>query len=174
MFESAKEGFLGLFLVLGQWLSPGGDDASLRAAAQFSGDTLCVIQCALQTSWSQELSDLVDAGIPLRFRLSAMSDAGDTIVFIRTLHCDIADFTYSFRDSSVTALPREPSALKKYPQILLALREYARWSISVRPAASACRIEAELLPSRAERLGRTVDMSQIWGQKKIGITITLK
>jgi len=116
MFESAKEGFLGLFLVLGQWLSPGGDDATLRAAAQFSGDTLCVVQCALQTSWSQELSDLVDAGIPLRFRLSAMTDAGDTMVFIRTLRCDIADYTYSFCDSMVTALPREPSTLKNIPR----------------------------------------------------------
>jgi hypothetical protein len=173
MLEPLKEGFLGFFLVLGQWLSPGTDKADIRLTALHATGQGYSVQCALVLAWNGELGALVDAGIPLRFRMSAASDAGDTLWFVRTLHFDIADYTYSFSDSSGPNA-KNASVPKKYPQILLALRDFARWNVTVSEKAATCRVEAEMLPSRAARLGRTVDMSALWGQKKIAREIALK
>jgi hypothetical protein len=168
MFEQIGNGFLGFFLVIGHWLSPGTDKPDIDVANARRTEAGLVVQCELRPAWNEELSGLVDGGIPLRFKFCASGNSGDTICFVRTLQFDVADYSYSYADSSVCGPPVDPPPTpKKYPQVLLALRDYCRWSFVVSGETSVCRIEAELLPSHATRLNRTVDMSAVWGQRKV-------
>jgi hypothetical protein len=166
MFEKLADGFLGLFLFLSQWLSPGATQDEIRIAAVQEAAGGYVIFCSIDLDWNDQMTDLVDAGIPLRFRMRSWSDRGDTAVFIRTLHCDISDYSYAFTDSIMAPSGPRVELSKRHGQILIALKEYTRWDVALSRRARACHIEAELLPSTAARLNRVVDMSNICGCRR--------
>ena len=88
---------------------------------------------------------------------------------VRSLRCNVADLTYTYLDSSAN----EVKTSKKYPMILLALRDYSRLEFVVSAPATECTIEAEILYSQVSQLNRSVDMSRIWGHQKIKTTVTL-
>jgi hypothetical protein len=173
MLEPVKEGLLGFFLVLGLWLSPGTERAEihLRDVEPVAGGY--VLRCAMDIAWNEQLGELVDAGIPFRLRIGCVTDAGDTATFCRTLRCDIADYTYTFRDSSIQNFGDTVQVSKRYSQVLVALRDFTRWSFEVSASASSCRIEAELLQSTVSQLNRRVDMSQIWGQRRVSRVVRI-
>lgn len=174
MLEQFRDGFLGFFLVVGQWFSPGSDKASLEIDQLLTKENCIQIHCIMDMAWNEKLSSLVDAGIPLRFLMSAQTDDGDTLAFIRTLTFDISDYRYFFTDSIV--VPRSDSirVSGKFPQILIALRDYRRWDFTVSKDAEVCKLQAEMLPSNASRLNRNVDMTQVWGQRKVMKLVVLK
>lgn len=171
MAEQLRNGFVGLFLMLGQWLSPGASRPEISVNAARPAAAGYAVQCALNLAWTEEMEALVDAGIPLRLRIGSFCDGCDSVVFLRTLRLDIAELTYSFTDTFVTCDSTFSSAT--YPQVLLALRDLSRWTFLAPPRARTCRVEAELLSSRAARLNRTVDMSALWGQKKVSKVVML-
>ena len=158
------EGLFGLILYLAHWLSPEADRASL--AVHFSGftETRAVqFQTQMDIAWNRRLEQLVDAGIPLRFRILSFTDQSDTSLFYRTLYFDMVKFTYHYIDSSAGRVSRS----EHFSLIHFALREFSRWEITVPQQATMARIEVHILPSRAEQLDRMVDMSRIWGQQKV-------
>ncbi|MFP4417017.1 MAG: hypothetical protein ACOC41_05160 [Chitinivibrionales bacterium] len=159
---SIREGILGLLLFFSNWISPVKEQASLEVEKISRADKHYVIQCEMDIAWNRQLEQLVDAGIPLRFRMQ-VSSRKDSSVFFRTLSFNLADLTYSFLDSSSDQTVRS----RQYPMILLALRDFCRWSMVVSTSSGECRIEAAILPSRAEQLNRLVDMSKIWGREKL-------
>lgn len=167
MFESVREGFLGFFLVLSSWFSVSQGDAELMVRAVQCSDTTCAVVCAADLGWNEQMTQLVDAGIPVRFRIGITTDAADTIVFIRALQYDVADDAYRFVDSSVVASRDTVAQSKDYPQILIALRDVRRWTFLVSSRARIGHIEVSLLRSHVSRLNRTVDMTQVWGRKKL-------
>jgi hypothetical protein len=117
----------------------------------------------MEMSLDRRLEELIDAGIPLNFRFTAVSDNQDTVSIVRSLRCNVADLTYTYSDSSKSAVRTS----KKYPMILLALRDYSRWEFGVSAPSRLCTVEAEILYSRVSQLNRSVDMSRIWGHQKI-------
>jgi hypothetical protein len=166
MFEQIGNGFVGLFLFISHWLSPGASKEEIRIAAVEEMNGGYVVECAIAIGWNEQIADLIDAGIPLRFRMSGASDAGDTAVFVRTLSCDIASYTYSFVDTFITPYSDTVRVSRSYGQAVIAMRDFSRWPFVISKKAQACYLEAELLPSRASRLNRTVEMSNICGCSK--------
>jgi hypothetical protein len=165
MLAKFADGILGLFLFMSQWLSPGGSQEEIKIVAAQELSAGYEIVCAIDLAWNEQMTDLIDAGIPLRFRICAWSDAGDSLSFIRTLQCDIGNYTYSFCDSISQAAAGILTS-RNYAQILIALRDYTRWNVTLSKSARQCRLSAELLPSRASRLNRMVDMSEVCGCKR--------
>ncbi|MBD3420856.1 MAG: hypothetical protein GF398_12120 [Chitinivibrionales bacterium] len=174
MLDNARDGLFGLILFISNWLSPGGERPELLVSSVSMQDRAYYIQAGMEIAWNKQLGELVDAGIPLRFKISAFPDEGDTISFVRSLMFDIAEYTYTFADTLVQPVEDSTHTSKSYPQVLLALRDFCRWHFKLDESASACRLEAELLPSRAEQLNRSVDMTPIWGQRKIYKVISLQ
>jgi hypothetical protein len=174
MFEQIAEGFAGFFLFISHWLSPEALQEDIRIAAIKKLDEGYRIECAISITWNEQMSDLIDAGIPLRFRIAAYTNTGDTTAFIRTLVCDIETYTYAFSDSSLSPRSDSVRISRSYNQMLIALRDYTRWSFDFGTHVKACLLEAELLPSRASQLNRTVDMSNICGCKKFARSIIIQ
>lgn len=171
--EPLWQGFLGFALVVGNWLSPDSGGARIRVRSVERLDSSLAVACVMDLGWNEQMTQLVDAGIPVRFRLSITTDAGDTAWLVRTLTFDVGDDAYRLADSGAAAGPGPPAHDKTYPHVLNALRDLRRWTFHVRPAALRARIEVELLRSRVSRLNRTVDMSQIWGQRRITVDVLL-
>jgi hypothetical protein len=164
MVEQITEGFFGLVLFVSHWLSPGVSQEEIRLAALHETGDGYVLECGIAISWSSQLADLIDAGIPLRFRMTAAGNAGDTASFVRTLRFDIATSSYAFTDTIVSGTAADSVyESRSYTQALVALRDYCRWTVLMGPGTESCRIEAKLLPSHASRLNRSVDMSDICG-----------
>jgi hypothetical protein len=176
MFERAAEGFVGLFLFISHWLSPGVSTEEIHVAALRQAQDRLQVECAIAIDWSEQLGDLIDAGIPLRFRMAAYSDAGDTVLFVRTLRFDISSSTYAFRDTfdMPSRSPDSVNASRAYQQALIAMRDYCRWAVGLKQNTGSFYIEAVLLPSRASRLNRTVDMSNVCGCRKFTRTIVME
>jgi hypothetical protein len=82
----------------------------------------------------------------------------------------VADLTYTITDSSNMIV----STSKKYPMILLAVRDFTRWEFRLPLEVAACSVEAEILYSRVSQLDRSVDMSRIWGRQRVKTAFTLK
>ncbi|MFW5774995.1 MAG: hypothetical protein ACOCW2_01780 [Chitinivibrionales bacterium] len=165
--DPIREGILGLLLFFSHWISPGSEQAFVEAEKVSRADQHYVISCRMDLAWSRQMEQLIDAGIPLRFRMRVTSDQQDSSVFFRTLRFNIVNYTYSFTDSSSDEMVRS----KKYPMILLALRDFCRWNVVVSNNTGQCRVEASILPSRAEQLDRFVDMSKIWGRQKVSCVV---
>jgi hypothetical protein len=171
VFESIKQGVVGLLLFTGNWLSPGDDNAAIAVASMnLSSPAVWRVSVKMEMSLSRQLEELIDAGIPLNFRFTAISDKADTADIIRSLRCNVADLTYTFTDSSSANV----TTSKKYPMILLALRDFSRWEFTMPYEAVACAVEAEILYSSVSQLNRSVDMSKIWGHQKLRCGFALK
>jgi hypothetical protein len=168
--EPISQGLLGLILYLSHWLSPDMGKAELTAAAvQLSHSQTVVARCRMDLAWNNRLEQLVDAGVPLRFRFICYIDNTDSVFFFRTLSCDIVNYTYTITDSN--SLSTKNSG--EYQMVLLALKNFCTWDMPLPSSAQSCRIEAQILPSRAARLDRMVDMSRIWGQRKVSCELNL-
>ena len=174
MLENVADGFLGLFMFFSHWLSPGVDKGEIRIAAVKELNDRSVLECVITFEWNDRMSDLIDAGIPLRFRILSYSDRGDTTLSIRTLSCDVGDYTYSFSDSLVVPTADSVYLSKEYRQIYRAVREYQHVTRSFTSSASAFQVEAVLLPSRVSHLNRSIDMSDICGCRKFATRIIRK
>ncbi len=174
MLENITGGLAGLILFLSQWLSPAGEQASLTISDIRQNDHRFTISCQLKIGWNEQLSDLIDAGIPMRFRFSAETDDGQKLRIVRTLQCNITDYTYQYTDS--LRAPSRDSAWTSdsYNQILIAMRQFTRWTFSIHQTAKECRIEAVLLPSRVSRLNRSIDVSNLCGCRKISKNVIIQ
>lgn len=158
------DGLLGLLLYLGSWLSPEAERASLDTRFdRFINNQNVSFTCQMDIAWNRRLEQLVDAGIPLRFKIISFTDKSDTSLFYRSLYFDVVKYTYTFIDSSELKVTKSDS----YPLVHLVLRDFCRWKMEIPEDASSCRIEVQILPSRAEQLNRVVDMSRIWGRQKV-------
>jgi hypothetical protein len=171
MFDNLKQGFLGLFLFIGHWLSPGDNQAQIRIRDIDMCDSVWCVSCAVDIAWNDQLGALVDAGIPLRFKISGLTDTGQKVSFVRTLTYDVAAYRYMFTDTSLC--DQGVFRSNPYPQILLALHDFRRWDMEFDTSAGSCTIKLELLSSTVSRLRRKVDMSQVWGQRRLSRTLEL-
>jgi hypothetical protein len=159
-----RDGLIGLILYLSHWLSPGGQVSEIDIAfIKAYENKTAVFQCRLESEINNQLEQLIDAGIPLRFKFSYIINEQDTTCFFRTLQFDMIDFTYTWTDSTI----EKCSHSDKYSLIHLAMRDFCKWKIVTPQNSSSCRIEITILPSRAEQLNRVVDMSKIWGQQRL-------
>ena len=174
MLENVADGFLGLFMFFAHWLSPGVDQGEIKIAAVKELKGRAVLECVISFEWNDRMSDLIDAGIPLRFRILSYSDRGDTTLSVRTLLCDVGDYTYSISDSLIIPTNDSVYVSKEFRQIYRAAREYQRVTRSFTSSASALQIEAVLLPSRVSHLNRSIDMSDICGCRKFATRIIRK
>jgi hypothetical protein len=174
MFNNLADGIVGLFIFFSHWLSPGGSSDKVTVASVKQTAAWYIVSCAISVDWNEQMKDLLDAGIPLRFQFRAFTMENDTICCIRTLQCNVADYSYQFIDS-VHERGRDSTARsKRFDQMLLALEKYPRWELRLPLTAKACRLEAELLPSRAARLNQKIDMSQVCGCRLFSENLTLK
>jgi len=170
-FESIKQGVVGLLLFAGNWILPQEDNAALSMESiKKITPPAWEISIKLEMSLNRQLEELIDAGIPLNFRFTAVSDNADTVAMVRSLRCNVADLTYAITDSSAAQV----TTSKKYPMILLAVRDFSRWKFRMSAGSSSCAIEAEILYSTVSQLNRSVDMSRIWGHQKVRTTVALK
>jgi len=160
-------------LYLGHWLSSGTALPELDVKDILVVDRGYQVQCHMDMAWNNQLTELIDAGIPLRLRITATANTGERVSFIRTLAFDIEDYSYTYSDSSIENYGDSIFLSKRYPQILLAVRDVGRWQIYISDNTQSCVIEVELLPSRVSRLDRKIDMSQLWGQRKLSETFDL-
>ncbi len=174
MFDRLSEGLLGLFIFLSNWFSPANSSEEIRIAAAKEFSLGYSIECAIKLDWNEQMSDLVDAGIPLRLKITSYSDRGDSLYILRTLLCDIGDYTYTFCDSLGTPLTDSVFTSRKFSQIYRAVREYSRWQYHLSKEATQFYMEAELLPSWVSQLDRNLDMSAIVGCRKFSRTFQRK
>jgi hypothetical protein len=174
MFERFSDGVLGLFLFFAHWLSPGSDEDAVRIVSLRQIPDAIVVSCAISISWNEQMKDLIDAGIPIRFLFRTIADARDTISCVRTLQCDVAAYTYAFCDSLRGSTADKAAGSKKFSNLLIALEKFTQWETRIPRACSACRIEAELLPTSATRLGRAIDISQVCGYRFFSRGFVLK
>lgn len=173
MLENVADGFLGLFMFMTHWLSSGNNVGEIRVAAVNRLHSRTAFECVISFDWNSRMSDLLDAGIPVRFSIFSYSDKGDSCVSVRTLFCDVGDYTYFFTDSLKTPVFDSVYTSKSFRQIYRAVREYQRVTRIVTNGASICQIEAVMLPSRVSRLNRSVDMSDICGCRKFATRIVI-
>lgn len=158
------DGIIGLILYLAHWLSPGADIADIDIAfLKVQENRNAIFQCRLETTINRQLEQLIDAGIPLRFKFTNITSEHDSLTFYRTLQFDMIDFTYTWSDSS----KEKHTHSDRYSLIHLAMRDFCKWKIETPENSQLCRIEITILPSKAEQLNRVVDMSKIWGQQKL-------
>jgi hypothetical protein len=174
MFGKMADGFIGLALFISQWLGPGGEQDAVRIDEAVALAQGIRVKCAITIAWNDQMSDIVEAGIPLRLRIATITDNHDTTTFIRTLTCTMTDYTFTFADSAIAATPVDPVVSRKYSQMLIAVRDFSHWQVMLPAASRHSRFEAELLPSRAARLNRTVDVSGICGCKKFSKELRLR
>lgn len=169
--EPLRQGLLGFILYLSHWLSPGTENATLDADFEkFLNRDSAIIRCKMDIGWNEQMEKLVDAGIPLSFKISDYSDGTDSATFYRTLYFNVVNYTYTFEDSTKVKVRRS----QVYPMILLALRDFCRWDIVVPRNAANCRVEVHILPGRAEQLDMLVDMSRVWGRQKVSGSFDLR
>jgi len=174
MFERFSDGVLGLFLFFSHWLSPGAEDEIVRIVSIRQASDAYVISCAISVSWNEQMKDLIDAGIPVRFQFRTFTNTKDTLSCIRTLQCDVAEYTYSFSDSLRGPKTDTTVCSKRFSHLLIVLEKFTQWETKAPLAAHACRIEAELLPTSAARLHRKIDMSQVCGHRFFAANFALK
>ena len=168
MFESLRDGILGFFLFTGQLLLPASEQASLSVTSIRPADSLhWNISVVMDPALNPQIEELVNAGIPMRFRICAVTEGSDTARFERTLRFSVAHLTYTYVDSLNGYIQHS----KTYPMILLAMNDFCKWSFTVPREAAWCRIEATLLPSRVSQLRRMVDMSKVWGQSRVSVVV---
>jgi hypothetical protein len=164
--NGVRDGLVGFFLFFAHWLSPQTEKASIAIDFHdYRTPEAVIFKCKLDIAWNKQLEELVDAGIPLQYRILHFSDKSDTVYFYRTLNFDMVHYTYNFTDSTEKATRRS----KDYSLIDLALRDYCRWEIEVPNDAGACKVDVTIMPSKAEQLNKMVDMSRVWGQQKVSI-----
>jgi hypothetical protein len=169
--NSFRDGIVGFFLFFAHWLSPETEKAAIDInLGKLNTPSSVTCKCKLDIAWNKQLEQLVDAGIPLHFRIRYFTDKSDTIDLYRTLHYKLIDYTYSYTDSVAST----KKLSKSYPLIDLVLRDFCRWQFEIPKNASFCKVEAEILPSRAERFDRYVDMSRVWGQQKVIVSFNPK
>lgn len=169
MFEALQQGVVGLALFIGNWIAPAEGKASLAVMAVDRQESATVLHCRMDIDWNAQLEKLVDAGIPLRFRIITQPDKGEKSSFIRTLRFNVALYSYSFTDSSDAYTWKS----KSYPLIYLALKDFCDWETAVHKSSSRCTVEAAILPSTVTQLKRVVDMRSVWGQDEVRTEITL-
>jgi hypothetical protein len=174
MFERFSDGVLGLFLFFTHWLSPGGDADAVRIVSLRQIPDAIVVSCQISVSWNEQMKDLIDAGIPIRFLFRTIADTKDTVSCVRTLQCDVAAYTYAYCDSMQPPRPDIAAASKRFSNLLIALDKFTQWETKVPRSCSACRVEAELLPTSATRLGRAIDLSQVCGYRFFAAGFVLK
>jgi hypothetical protein len=174
MFERFSDGILGLFLFFAHWLSPGVNDEAIRIASVRPMAQTYIVSCVISIAWNEQMKDLIDAGVPVRFQLRTLTGAKDTLSRIRTLQCDVADYTYTFCDSLRGPQTDTTECSKRFSHLLIALEKFTQWETRVPIAATACRIEVELLPTSATRLHRKIDMSQVCGYRFFAANFVLK
>ena len=174
MLENVRDGLLGFVLVLSNWLSPGNRSAELDIQSITMADSGYVISCEMDIGWNRQIGELVEAGIPLRFGVSAYTDEGDTIAFLRTFQYNVTDYTYVYTDTSINNYSDTVFISKKYPQVLIGMRRCRRWSFYINRSVKTCNLKVELLPSRVARLNRIVDMSRVLGVRELAKTVVVK
>lgn len=148
------------------WLSPGLDQGGIKISAVRELSTHYILECVVAIDWNDRLSDLVDAGIPVRIRVLSYSDIGDTLVSIKTLQCNLRDYTYNYCDSVRVGGECRVSVSKQYHQIFLAVRDYTTVTRSFSRRATILYVEALLLPSSVSHLNRSIDISELCGARK--------
>jgi hypothetical protein len=163
MFNNIADGFLGLFLFLSNWFSPGINPGEISVIAVKELAAVYQIESSFSIDWNEQMNDIIDAGIPMRFLIAYASDKGDTTAFIRTLQCDISSYIYSVKDSVLTKAGNHAPAVKNFRQIYRAQRSFTRLIFYISKKATAYIIKAELLPSKVSQLNRTIDVSDICG-----------
>jgi hypothetical protein len=174
MLENVADGFLGLFMFFTHWLSPGTSDGEIKIAAVKELQNHSVLECIISFEWDERMIDLIDAGIPVSFRIESYSDVGDTTRSVRTLYCDVSDYSYCFRDSLCNVTGNSICRSKKFNQVYRAIKEYRHFTRTFTNTASLLRIEAVLLPSRVSHLNRSIDLSEICGCRKFSTEIVRK
>lgn len=174
MLENIADGFLGLFMFFAHWISPGGNEGEIKIVALQELATHTAMECVISFDWNTRMSDLIDAGIPMRMRIVSFSDiGGDTTVSLRTLTCDVGDYTYSFNDSLSGAVDTVRIS-RKFRQIYRALKEYRRVNRTFSVHATALFIQATLLPSRVPHLNRSIDLSELCGSSRFSTHVIRK
>jgi len=173
VLDNIADGFLGLFMFLTQWLSPHSSDGEIRIAAVRELTAVTAVECVISIEWNDRMSDLLDAGIPVSFAIMSYSDKGDTVRSIRTLSCDVADYTYMISDSLLNGADSVYTS-KKIPQIFRAVKLYQRFERTFSRDASILHVEAVLLPSRVNRLNRSIDLSEICDCRKFSLHLVRK
>jgi hypothetical protein len=168
IFESIREGVLGLLLFTGNWFLPQDTHPTLAIEKiHKTKESAYEVTVVLDMALNQRIVQLVDAGVPLRFHYKAYTPS-DTISLFRTLSCNVLDYSYTFTDSGATFYKQS----KRYPMILLAIRDMGRWRFSIEKSSSVCYVEMIMLSSMATQLDRKIDMSRLWGQQKITIAFS--
>lgn len=169
-FETFTQGIAGLILFFGNWISPESDRAGIfPESIDKSNKTEYRVTVSIKTSFNRQMEELIDAGIPLNFRFLAVTDKNDTTFCFRSLRCNVADLTYFFRDSTNDMIYHS----KTFPMVIMALKEYCRWSFAIPLKARICKAEAEILYSRVSQFDRYLDLSRIWGHHRITTTFEL-
>lgn len=171
MFASLKQGITGLLLFASNMFLPPGEQAALSVKNVTPvHDNKYEVTLKMDMHVNERLEQLIDAGVPLRFRFMIISDRKDTVSFYRVLKYQVIDYTYTYTDSMDGYIQKS----EDFPMILLALKSFSKITIMIAQSTQSCKVEADILPSRVSRLNRTVDMSNIWGQRNVSISFNPK
>lgn len=152
---------------MGSWFTPSNPS---ELTIQVVGKTGASYQLhsQLEFTLTDDAIALVDAGVPLQVKYVFHTDS-ETSVLIRTLRSDLGSRSYTVSDSTGNRV----SSTKKVGNVILAARQFkgVTWQIDV--TDSKIELSAEILSVNVPRLGRTVDISPLFGGKKFTQTIVI-
>ncbi|MFP4522142.1 MAG: hypothetical protein ACLFQK_08360 [Fibrobacterota bacterium] len=169
MIESLTRGAAGLAMVVWSWFTPP-PSAGIEIVNIKSSNTSYIVSCRMNLGWNKKLEQILDAGIPLKMRYYSASGTDSIKTETRVLSFIIED--YSYRTSRIAKSDTVDG--KSHDMVLFALKDFQRWEFSVPDTVKKCEIGAEVMLTRAPELGRIVDVSRIWGYKRIKKEIELK
>lgn len=169
MFESIAQGFVGLALFVTQLVSPAAERVELRPDKIEYQGAAAIIRTNLTLPLDPQAEQLIDAGVPLRVRIIIRPEGGQDKYLQRTLRFNTTDYSYTYSDSSGNGI----QSSRKYAMVLLALKDFGRIETVVSRSSGRVTLMAEVLPSRIERLNRTVDMRRLFGKASAELNLTL-
>lgn len=161
MFENVADGLVGFFMFFSHWISPSPEMGEINIYNVLENDEKYLIECGIKIKWNEQMSDIIDAGIPLRINVQSYSDKGDSLSFIRTLTCDVTSYKYTFIDT--VANNDSVFISKGYRNVFKILKRYSRWNSQFDKNADSYHMEVKLLPSKVSQLNRVIDLSEMCG-----------
>lgn len=166
MFNRLADGLAGFFVFFANWISPIPESSEVRFSSLQEVENRYVISCEINLNWNEELSDIVDAGIPIRMNIRSYSNRGDTVTIMRQLLCSIENYRYTITDTLYRPVNDSVFISQPFTLIHRAVKDFTRWELSFDRSAESFHVEAELLPSPVSGLNRMVDIAEIAGNRK--------
>jgi hypothetical protein len=163
------KGFAGLFLYIGSLFAPVGESQLNVKNMTLDDEQNYKIATVFEFNWSDDLTDIVNAGIPVVVKYSCRFDR-KKYEFYRILRKPISNKNYFVVDS----LSSGDTVSKSFPNIPLALKHFRQVEWIIENSASAADFSVEIENSFVPSMKVYADISPAFGGRKFSGKIKIE